>query len=150
MRLLTEGVEPALIAFTFTAKATWRAQGQGSSSGAGDSPSAIRRPRFTSLEKTLNRPPSEIRINQPRLYAVASEQLGLEPVKLAVHDLEAEKGHRHVFENDDRERDAFTTRLEKWVEGIRSGDFHRWTIERPVPTAPSAGSVATHRPRPGL
>ena len=33
-----------------------------------------------------NRPPSEIHINQLRLYAAASERLGLEPVKLAIHD----------------------------------------------------------------
>jgi hypothetical protein len=49
--------------------------------------------------------------------------LGLEPVKLAIHDLEADEGRRHVFGNDDRERDAFATRLEEWVEAIRGGDL---------------------------
>ena len=60
-----------------------------------------------------NRPPSEIHINQLRLYAAAAERLGLEPVSFAIHDLEAEEGHRHVFGNNDQERDAFAMQLEE-------------------------------------
>jgi DNA helicase-2/ATP-dependent DNA helicase PcrA len=70
-----------------------------------------------------NRPPSEMHVNQLRLYAAAAERLGFEPVKLGIHDLEADDGRRHVFGNDDRERDAFKTRVGAWVEGIRRGDF---------------------------
>ena len=82
-----------------------------------------RRVELIDFKTSENRPPSEIHINQLRLYAAASERLGLEPVKLAIHDLEADEGRRHVFGNDDRERNAFATRLEEWVEGVRSEDF---------------------------
>ena len=44
-------------------------------------------------------------------------------MKLAIHDLEGDEGRRHAFGNDDRERDAFASRLEGWVDGIRSGVF---------------------------
>jgi hypothetical protein len=44
-------------------------------------------------------------------------------VELTIHDLEADEGRRHVFGNDDRERDVFKGKLESWVEGIREGDF---------------------------
>ena len=69
------------------------------------------------------RPPSEIHINQLRPCAAASGWLGLKPAKLAIHDFEANEGRRHVFGNDDRERDAFAGRLEEWVDGIRGGDY---------------------------
>lgn len=44
-------------------------------------------------------------------------------MRLAIHDLEADEGRRHVFVSNDRERDAFATRLEEWVDGIRGGNF---------------------------
>jgi len=50
-----------------------------------------RRVELINSKTSENRPPSEIRINQLRLYAAASERPGLEPVKLAIHDLETDE-----------------------------------------------------------
>ena len=57
------------------------------------------------------------------MYAVAVERLGFEPVSLVIHDLDVDAGGRHVVQNDEREREEFTKRLEAWVDGIRSGRF---------------------------
>ncbi|MDI6824253.1 MAG: ATP-dependent DNA helicase [Bacillota bacterium] len=75
------------------------------------------------FKTSANRPPSEIHVNQLRLYAAALERLGYEPVRLAIHDLHDEHGGRTEVSHDPRARDAFRERLEGWVDGIRSGRY---------------------------
>ena len=75
------------------------------------------------FKTSANRPPSDVHVNQLRLYAAAAERLGMEPISLAVHDLDADKGRRIEVSQNDRERMAFKERLESWVDGIRSGHF---------------------------
>ncbi len=70
-----------------------------------------------------NRPPEELHQNQLRLYAMAAERMGLEPVTLAIHDLDGENGERIPVEHDDAARDEFSAKLESWVDGIRMGSF---------------------------
>jgi DNA helicase-2/ATP-dependent DNA helicase PcrA len=70
-----------------------------------------------------NRPPSEIHQNQLRLYAAAAERLGLEPVRLSIHDLDSEKRDRIDVPHDDAASERFTQRLQSWVAGIRAGTF---------------------------
>jgi hypothetical protein len=68
-------------------------------------------------------------------------------VELTIHDLEADEGRRHVFGNDDRERDSFKSKLESCVEGIRGGDFQP-VEDRSFPRATFRASAATRPPRP--
>jgi DNA helicase-2/ATP-dependent DNA helicase PcrA len=75
------------------------------------------------FKTSANRPPSEIHINQLRMYAAAAERQGLRPVRLAIHDLDANDGGRLEVPHDDVARGVFQKRLERWVEGIRSGAF---------------------------
>jgi DNA helicase-2/ATP-dependent DNA helicase PcrA len=70
-----------------------------------------------------NRPPSELHQNQLRLYAAAAEKLGLEPVRLAIHDLDADEGGRFDVPDDEAEREEFQEKLERWVAGIRESRF---------------------------
>jgi DNA helicase-2/ATP-dependent DNA helicase PcrA len=75
------------------------------------------------FKTSANRPPSEIHINQLRMYAAAAGRQGLKPVRLAIHDLDADEGGRLEVPHDDAARGVFQKRLERWVEGIRSGAF---------------------------
>jgi DNA helicase-2/ATP-dependent DNA helicase PcrA len=75
------------------------------------------------FKTTSNRPPAEMHVNQLRLYAAAAEAMGLEPVRLAIHDLDTDGGARQPVPQDDRAREAFRERLEEWADGIRSGRF---------------------------
>jgi hypothetical protein len=68
-------------------------------------------------------PPSEIHQNQLRLYAAAAERLGLEPVRLSIHDLDSEKCDRIDVPHDAVASGRFTQRLQSWVAGIRAGTF---------------------------
>ncbi len=82
-----------------------------------------RRVELVDLKTTANRPPSEIHANQLRMYALAVERLGLEPVRLWIHDLEVDGGGRSEVPNDEAERERFRERLQGWVEGIRAGRY---------------------------
>lgn len=73
------------------------------------------------FKTTSNRPPEEMHVNQVRLYAAAAEAMGFEPVRLAIHDLDADGGGRQPVPQDDAAREALRERLEAWAEGIRSG-----------------------------
>ena len=75
------------------------------------------------FKTTSNRPPAEIHVNQLRLYAAAAEAMGLEPVRLAIHDLDTDGGARQLVPLDHAAREAFRERLEAWAEGIRAGRF---------------------------
>jgi DNA helicase-2/ATP-dependent DNA helicase PcrA len=85
------------------------------------------------FKTSSNRPPSEIHQNQLRMYAAAAERLGLVPVALAIHDLDADAGGRIVVPDDAAEREAFRERLERWVEGIRAGRFEAVEDRKPCP-----------------
>jgi DNA helicase II / ATP-dependent DNA helicase PcrA len=75
------------------------------------------------FKTSSNRPPKRVHVNQLRMYAAAAERLGLKPVRLAIHDLDADDGGRIEVSNDERERETFRNQLEQWVEGIRHGTF---------------------------
>jgi DNA helicase-2/ATP-dependent DNA helicase PcrA len=75
------------------------------------------------FKTSANRPPSEAHKNQLRLYALAAERMGFEPVTLAIQDLDADKGGRIIVSHDKAERDAFREKLQTWVDGIRSRTF---------------------------
>lgn len=81
------------------------------------------RVELVDFKTTSNRPPEEMHVNQLRLYAAAAEAMGLEPVRLAIHDLDADGGARQPVPQDDAAREAFRERLETWAEGIRTGRF---------------------------
>jgi len=49
--------------------------------------------------------------------------MGLEPVRLAIHDLDTDGGARQLVPLDHAAREAFRERLEAWAEGIRAGRF---------------------------
>jgi DNA helicase-2/ATP-dependent DNA helicase PcrA len=70
-----------------------------------------------------NRPPSELHKNQLRLYAAAVKTSGRRPVRLSIHDLDAETGQRYEIPFDDKERSAFEKRLEGWAAEIAGGIF---------------------------
>ncbi|HWP63705.1 MAG TPA: ATP-dependent DNA helicase [Candidatus Binatia bacterium] len=82
-----------------------------------------RRVELVDFKTAANRPPSEIHQNQLRIYALAAERLGFEPVRLWIHDLDTEGGGRIEVANDPTERERFRDRLGDWVDGIRSGRF---------------------------
>lgn len=75
------------------------------------------------FKTSANRPPSDLHLNQLRLYAAAAEQQGLRPVRLAIHDLDADDGGRIDVDASLREAEAFKERLQNWVGAIRTGDF---------------------------
>ncbi len=77
------------------------------------------------FKTSANRPPSEVHVNQLRLYAAAVERQGLEPVRLAIHNLDTDvdPSDRTYVEMDERSVRGFTERLEGWVDGIRSARF---------------------------
>ncbi|HXF71384.1 MAG TPA: ATP-dependent DNA helicase [Actinomycetota bacterium] len=82
-----------------------------------------RRVELVDLKTAANRPPSEIHMNQLRMYALAVERQGLEPVRLWIHDLDTDRGGRIPVPHDEAERERFRERLQGWVEGIRAGRF---------------------------
>lgn len=81
------------------------------------------RVELVDFKTTANRPPAEMHVNQLRLYAAAAEAMGLEPVRLAIHDLDADGGARQSVPQDHAAREAFRVRLEEWADGIRAGRF---------------------------
>lgn len=82
-----------------------------------------KRVELIDFKTSSNRPPSQIHMNQLRVYAAAAERLGWEPVKLTIHDLQADHGGTLEIPHDDRKRIEFLGQLETWVEGIRGGNF---------------------------
>lgn len=68
-------------------------------------------------------PNAEHRRNQLRLYAEAARVLGLNVVRLAIHDLDAHNGGRLVVQEDRAAADRFRSQLHTWVQQIASGEF---------------------------
>ncbi len=75
------------------------------------------------LKTAENRPPIPQHLNQLRLYAKAVRALGLNPVGLAIHDLESDSGEVIPVEEDPRELGRFEDDLRCWIHGIRSASF---------------------------
>jgi DNA helicase II / ATP-dependent DNA helicase PcrA len=75
------------------------------------------------FKTAANRPPLLVHQNQLRLYAAAAERLGLQPIRLCIHDLDADDGGRIEVAHDDAARTEFETELRTWIEGIRAGSF---------------------------
>ncbi|HXF50605.1 MAG TPA: PD-(D/E)XK nuclease family protein, partial [Dehalococcoidia bacterium] len=87
---------------------------------SGDDPSAV---ELIDFKTSANRPPSDLHVNQLRLYAAAAERQGLRPVRLAIHDLDADNGGRIDVETSEQETEKFKGLLQSWVGAIRAGDF---------------------------
>ena len=82
-----------------------------------------RKVELVDFKTSANRPPSDVHVNQLRLYAAALKRMGYEPVRLAIHDLDADDGSRLEVPDDGRARDAFVERLQSWVDGIRRQSY---------------------------
>jgi DNA helicase-2/ATP-dependent DNA helicase PcrA len=75
------------------------------------------------FKTAAERPPSAHHENQLRLYAEAVRVLGMNPVKLVIHDLDADNGGRILVEENEGKVTAFRGELHKWIEGIREHKF---------------------------
>jgi DNA helicase-2/ATP-dependent DNA helicase PcrA len=75
------------------------------------------------FKTAANRPPSDHHKNQLRLYGQAARVLGLNPVRLAIHDLDADNGGRVLVEDDLAAADRFRSQLHTWVQRIAVGEF---------------------------
>jgi DNA helicase-2/ATP-dependent DNA helicase PcrA len=82
-----------------------------------------RQVELVDFKTSANRPPSEVHANQLRVYAAAMERLGFEPVRLWIHDLDADEGGRVEIPHDAAARTVFLGQLEAWVSGIRARHF---------------------------
>jgi hypothetical protein len=61
--------------------------------------------------------------NQLRCYAAALRRLGLNPVRLAIHDLDTVSGGRTEVRESDDDFAVFHDRLHAWIAGISERDF---------------------------
>ena len=79
------------------------------------------------FKTSANRPPSEQHQNQLRVYAEAARSLGMNPVQLVIHDLDAHDGGRFVVQDSESDLAAFSNQMRQWVDGIRSGESNpKW------------------------
>lgn len=72
-----------------------------------------------------DRPPGQHHQNQLRLYAEAARVLGLNPVRLVIHDLNTNEGGRILVREDPAALDQFRSQLRVWLSRIQSGEFPR-------------------------
>ena len=79
------------------------------------------------------------------MYGAAMERLGLRPARLAIHDLDADRGDRLYVEDDAAEQDSFRRCWEEWVEGIRAGRFQA-VADHDVCRACDFGRACRYRP----
>ena len=87
---------------------------------AGQDPSAV---EIIDIKTAENRPPLPQHQSQLRLYAQAARTLGLNPVRLVIHDLDSEDGAAIPVEESLTELAQFQEDMCRWVHGIRSGHF---------------------------
>ncbi len=87
---------------------------------AGPDPSAV---EIVDIKTAKNRPPLPQHQNRLRVYAQEARTLGLNPVGLAIHDLDSEDGAAIPVEEDPRELGAFEEDMCRWVHGIRTARF---------------------------
>ncbi|HXF56368.1 MAG TPA: PD-(D/E)XK nuclease family protein [Actinomycetota bacterium] len=90
----------------------------------GGGPEADRRVELIDFETSANRaPPPTCTETSSGWDASAAERPGLEPVALAIHDVDADDGGRVEVPRDERERERFREWLQGWEEGIRAQVF---------------------------
>ncbi len=77
------------------------------------------------FKTSANRPPSEQHKNQLRMYAEAVRMLGLNPVRLAIHDLDADNGGRIEVEDRKEALSEFRQEMKRMLDGMASGKFAR-------------------------
>jgi PD-(D/E)XK nuclease superfamily len=70
-----------------------------------------------------NRPPAENHESQLRLYAEAARILGLNPVRLVIHNLDVDNPWREDIEEDEAAKSAFKSQLHEWISGIAGASF---------------------------
>jgi CRISPR/Cas system-associated exonuclease Cas4 (RecB family) len=70
------------------------------------------------FKTAANRPLSIQHRNQLRLYAEAARVQGMNPVRLIIHDLDADNGGRIEVEDSKNEVSAFRNELRSWIEDI--------------------------------
>ncbi|MCR4403018.1 MAG: PD-(D/E)XK nuclease family protein [Firmicutes bacterium] len=87
---------------------------------AGQDPSGV---EIVDIKTSESRPPLAQHRNQLRLFAEAARTLGLNPVRLAIHDLDSEDGAAIPVEDDRRELARFQEDMRRWIHGIRSASF---------------------------
>lgn len=75
------------------------------------------------FKTAAERPPSVQHQNQLRLYAEAVRALGMNPVRLIIHDLDADNGGRISVEDDEEKVATFRYELRKWIEDISRHKF---------------------------
>jgi DNA helicase-2/ATP-dependent DNA helicase PcrA len=77
------------------------------------------------FKTSANRPPSMHHQNQIRMYAEAVKALGMNPVKLAIHDLDDENGERIDIDASEEIVEAFRADLAQILQNITKGKFSR-------------------------
>ncbi len=77
------------------------------------------------IKTAANRPPGEHHESQLRLYAEAARLLGLNPVRLVIHDLDADTPGRAVIEENEAAQSAFKAKLRGWITGIGEARFDK-------------------------
>jgi DNA helicase-2/ATP-dependent DNA helicase PcrA len=77
------------------------------------------------FKTSADRMPSQHHKNQLRLYAEAARVLGLNPVRLAIHDLDKEREGRIPVHEDAAEAVRFRAQLRSWLGQIAAGEFRR-------------------------
>lgn len=87
---------------------------------AGPDPSAV---ETVDIKTAENRPPLPQHQNQLRLYAQAARPLGLNPVRLVIHDLDSEDGAAIPVEENPTELARFQEDMCRWVHGMSSVQF---------------------------
>jgi DNA helicase-2/ATP-dependent DNA helicase PcrA len=75
------------------------------------------------FKTAAERPPSPQHQNQLRLYAEAVRVLGMNPVRLVIHDLDNDNGGRILVEENEEKASSFRNELREWVGDIREGKF---------------------------
>lgn len=75
------------------------------------------------VKSSENRPPLMQHKNQLRLYGEAARIMGMNPVRLTIHDLDSDDGTVIPVEADDRELDLFKDEICRWIYGIKNQRF---------------------------
>ena len=75
------------------------------------------------IKTSEKRPPMAQHKNQLRLYGEAARIMGMNPLRLTIHDLDSDDGSAVAVETDDKELDLFKEQICRWVHGIRNRSF---------------------------
>jgi hypothetical protein len=75
------------------------------------------------FKTAANQAPDKRHQNQLRLYAEAARTLGLNPVRLIIHNLDTENGGRIIVDENESEMAQFRDELYFSLEEIEAGRF---------------------------